>query len=397
MRRRVVLSGALSPSMNTRNLTPTAPTLDAGLGLFAALTTNDPKSIEIADLRAALDDIRKELEKRNLLLIRSKEALSTLGDRLSTSQSTIKQHGAIQCRLEAELDDARTTLKDNTLAHAATIDGLQEHLTNVRTQCARDTTTARESFAQQEHEWTSRLAAADATNVELQEQLRTVQSAATTREASLKASFNEELSQAQENIENFVEDLSKSDMQLAAAHHLAQERLEELNCVKERFLCEEQQRKDLAARVSTTEQEVIDRLRQKQIEVEALQLKVTSQQKYLRLSKKGKRSSSSSNSNSSSNNNNSSNSSTITCSNENKENSAPVKKAHKSNNGLSRSRRTPSKEEQLMYILHTTTTPRSGGGSKKNSRSSSGGKKGKKIVRKRKGGLKSRRSLGAMR
>ena len=54
--------------------------------------------------------------------------------------------------------------------------------------------------------------------------------------------------------------------------------------VQEQFVLEETKRKDLAERVSTTEQEVIDRLKSKQEEVENLQIKVDSQQKYLRLS-----------------------------------------------------------------------------------------------------------------
>ena len=115
--------------------TPTAPTLDAGLSLFAALTTDDPKSVEIADLRAALEDTRKNLESRNLLLIRSKEALSTLGDRLKHSQTTIKTLEANECRLESELDNSRTTIKDNDMKHTATTANLREHLTTVRTQC----------------------------------------------------------------------------------------------------------------------------------------------------------------------------------------------------------------------------------------------------------------------
>ena len=363
--------------------TPTAPTLDAGLSLFAALTTDDPKSVEIADLRAALEDTRKNLESRNLLLIRSKEALSTLGDRLKHSQTTIKTLEANECRLESELDNSRTTIKDNDMKHTATTANLREHLTTVRTQCARDITQQRDHFAQQEHEWQQKIFTANDATTLLRDQLATSMLRAT--------DLNEELLQTQSNIENFVEDLSTCEMKLAEANNLAQIRLEELTLVQEQFVLEETKRKDLAERVSTTEQEVIDRLKSKQEEVENLQIKVDSQQKYLRLSVKSRK-----NSTSKKNNNHHHHHTTTTTKrrSENKENSTPVhrKKSGSGSGSVSGKRyvgkRTPStprgEEEQLMYILNTTPT------SSKSSKLSNGKKK--RAVKKKKG-LKSRRRL----
>ena len=77
---------------------------------------------------------------------------------------------------------------------------LNEHLTTVRTQCARDITQQRDHFAQQEHEWQQKIfTASDATTL-LRDQLATSMLRAT--------DLNEELLQTQSNIENFVEDLS---------------------------------------------------------------------------------------------------------------------------------------------------------------------------------------------
>ena len=282
-RRRTVLQGALSPTTTINpNISPpsssstaapssTLTSLDTGLGLFAAFTTSDPRNIQISDLKEALNNTRKELEARNLLLIRSKEALSTLGERLSLSQNTIQTLQAQECKLEAEFDGCKTTFRERETTHVATVQLLKEHLTTVRTQCARDMTTAREEFALEEHTWKMRVEQAETLNAEL----------------CIKLNGNEEeLMQAQENIENLVTEVSTMEVTLLTTKKLSEDRLIELKLVKEQCLMEKHQRKELAARVSTTEFNVVTRLRKKQIEVEDLQLKVFSQKKHLRRSKK---------------------------------------------------------------------------------------------------------------
>jgi chromosome segregation ATPase len=346
--------------MNKRRTTlspsnpPPAPSLDTGLGLFAALATNDPKSIQIEDLQESLNETRKELESRNLLLIRSKEALSTLGERLTASSATIQQLEANECRLESELDDLRSTLKENHSTHEATVNNLREHLSTVRSQCAIDVTTAREAFSQQEHEWQCQMTNMEAENVKLKEQLAAAN--------AIEIGLNEELSQAQDNIEDLCTKLSLAETKLKSSEKQSQLHLDELNRVREQFSYEEKQRKELAARVSSTELEVIDRLRQKQVEVDSLKLKVDSHKKYLKLTKKARTGVSSSSSSSSKKSSKISGNSA----NENKENFVPVhnpsKKGKRLLNGGKRTpknnqnKRTPSKEEELMYILNTTPT-----------------------------------------
>jgi len=371
--RRTVLSGALSP---------TPATLDAGLGRFADLPQS-PKSMQIADLQAALDNTRQELESRNLLLIRSKQALSTLGERLTVAATTVQHLEADKCRLEAELDDSRTVLHDNQTTHDATVTNLREHLSTVRSQCAIDITTAREAFAQREHEWQTELATSKHTTAELQDRV----AAMTTAEQG----WTEELMQAQDNIENLVEQMSLVEEQLTLSNATATLHFKELNQVKQQMALEQQQRQELAARVSTTEQEVVDRLQQKQHEVDSLRLKVTAQQKHLKSNKKGRHSSKS----------NSGRQGSVVVS-ENKENCMPVHKKmtvkilkhgnrRLSNGGSCGKRtptsrkRTPSKEERLLHILNTT--PTSGGGRAK-----------RKLMKKKKGGKRNgRTSLGSMR
>ena len=372
-KRTTVLFGALSPSPDshsqppppsTRATTTLAPSLDAGLGLFAALTTHDPKTIEIADLRAALENTRNELESRNLLLIRSKEALSTLGERVSSSSQTIQLLKANECRLESELDNSRTTCKENQVTQEATIQNLSEHLTKVRTQYAQDMTTARETFAQQEHDWQKQIVQVKELNVDLRARLTAAQ--------SIEMNLNEELSQAQDNIENLVTEVStvehnleRVELSLKSSNELALLHLSELNQVQEQLRIEEQQRIDLAARVSTTEQDVIDRLLQKQMEVDTLKLKVNSQQRHY-LKKRG------AGSGRKGGRNGGGGSSSSSSSSENKENYLPpaaVAAVHCSKHGKGTLKtrkitpgkkiyntRTPSKEEQLLNILNNTPT-----------------------------------------
>ena len=69
---------SLIPPFNPRVEPPAAPSsaFDSGLGLFASIAADsEPLAVEIHELRRALAEKETEIQSKNLLLVRSKEAL----------------------------------------------------------------------------------------------------------------------------------------------------------------------------------------------------------------------------------------------------------------------------------------------------------------------------------
>lgn len=84
--------------------------LNRGLGRFAALGTAVEERERVLELEEALKQKTDDFEQRNILLIRSKDALQELGKRCSEAQATAEQRAAELIAVESALEEAQKDL-----------------------------------------------------------------------------------------------------------------------------------------------------------------------------------------------------------------------------------------------------------------------------------------------
>ena len=253
---------------------PSAPssTFDSGLGLFASIAVDsEPLALEIHELRRALAEKETEIQSKNLLLVRSKEALLELNERLSESKALVKKLEVEKESVCAELNTAKQTNVD----HEQRIDSLTSSLQDALDNSSRTLADARvewEAEAQQisdaNRTLSQKLETSELKTASLEAKICVVEASANEREIALRRQIAEEK-------ERTAIKKSQTDKEIA----ILKLKLQEAN---EKLEGERSSREKLAERVAVTEDAVLEEMKKKEAEVEALQIRVDSQQKYLR-------------------------------------------------------------------------------------------------------------------
>ena len=257
---------------------PPAPTttdaFESGLALFEAIakpTLADPLAVEVDHMRRALSEKENEIQEKNLLLVRTKEALIQLNERLDASVSASSKLDAEKKAADAELAAARKLNQEQT----DRIDSLTRSLQDALDDGARALRDAHIQFenetrnlSEENAALTQQLSTTEQTVASLRAKICVIEASATERECALRRKLAEETERAAVAQERA--DSATTECERVVA--VTQAQLE-----KERT-----SREKLEKRVAVTEDTVLEKMKQKEAEVQALQLKVDSHQKHLR-------------------------------------------------------------------------------------------------------------------
>ena len=248
-------------------------TFESGLALFASLDAENATEAEAecGQLRRALAEKETEIQTKNLLLLRSKDALFQLNERLVVAQRDAACALAEKEEVERALAKAHTAI----IGHEQRIESLQLSLQDALEDAKRGLTDARQEWDAQTQQLTmdndrlkACLSESEQMTASLHAKICVIEASAEERESCLRQQLAQEArrtAEARAHAETASAELQRAE---AEAH----EQLEK----------ERKSRKQLAERVAMTEDAVLAQMKKKEAEVEALQLRVDSHQKHLR-------------------------------------------------------------------------------------------------------------------
>ena len=244
---------------------------ESGLALFASIAApalSDPQAVECNQLRRALSEKETEIQDKNLLLLRTKEALIQLNERLAAATRERDARAEETRAAQEALVAMRCDIDDK----AARIDSLTCSLQDALDEGARSLREARKEWENESQHLSDdhvtlaeRLAASEKMTASLRAKMCVLEASANERECALRRQLTQVKEQA-------AAERHHAETERARAEAISREKLEE----------ERASRKHLAERVAVTEDAVMAQMKQKEAEVEALQLRVDSHQKHLR-------------------------------------------------------------------------------------------------------------------
>ena len=287
------MSSFAAPSHETRAPAggKSEPSFEDGLSKFATLVSQceEIPAEEVANIRELLRQKEAELEERTILLIRSKEALAILGERFRGSQKTLKhqekrikhletalQSKESECEaLKVKAVEEKSVLEKRLCAEKEAQNALRESMEAER-QHIRKSMEHELSLKKSECEkLTASVAEERETNSQLQSQLEALRKDVVTRDME---------------IERLRDNACKASQDHDRCKNNLEQSLKQLEDTQELLESERSQRGNIVRRVAQTEASVHKELAAKQEEIEALKLKILSQQRYLKRSLKLKKS-----------------------------------------------------------------------------------------------------------